>query len=281
METPVAVTIAGSDNSSGAGIQADLKTFTHFGVYAQTVITCVVAEVPGKVCSIQAIDPEVIRDQLNLSLTCFPVRAIKTGMLYSREIIALFCDAFEALPQDERPFLIVDPVLVAASGHPLVQSDATEQYKARLFPLANLITPNLDEAATILATKLETFRQMHAAATELYEKFRVPFLLKGGHLKSAEAVDLLVDDDGTHEFSEPYQYGIQTHGTGCAYSAAIAANVALGLPLRDAVGIAKNYITQAIRDSFHWKTRAGEVSALRHFWSKQPASPPTRKNHTL
>src|ERR1700757_885921 len=136
METPVAVTIAGSDNSSGAGIQADLKTFTHFGVYAQTVITCVVAEIPGKVCSIQAIDPEVIRDQLNLSLTCFPVRAIKTGMLYSREIIALFCDAFEALPQDERPFLIVDPVMVAASGQPLVRSDAIEQYKSRLFPLA-------------------------------------------------------------------------------------------------------------------------------------------------
>jgi hydroxymethylpyrimidine/phosphomethylpyrimidine kinase len=273
METPVAVTIAGSDNSGGAGIQADLKTFTHFEVYAQTVITCVVAEVPGKVCSIQAIEPEVIRDQLHLSLTYFPVRAIKTGMLYSREIIAMVCNAFEALPQDQRPFLVVDPVMVAASGHPLVQSDAIEQYRSRLFPLANLITPNLDEAATILATKLGTFRQMRAAATELYEKFRVPFLLKGGHLKSAEAVDLLIDGDGTHQFSEPYQYGIQTHGTGCAYSAAIAANVALGLTLREAVGVAKTYITHAIRDSYHWKTRAGAVSALRHFWSKQPASP--------
>ena len=273
METPVAVTIAGSDNSGGAGIQADLKTFTHFEVYAQTVITCIVAEVPGKVCSIQAIQPGVIRDQLNLSLTYFPVVSIKTGMLYSPEIIDVVCDLFEALPLDQRPFLVVDPVMVAASGDPLMQSDAIELYKFRLFPLANLITPNLDEAATILATKLETFRQMRDAATNLYDKFRVPFLLKGGHLKSAEAVDLLIDCDGIHQFSEPYQHGVQTHGTGCTYSAAIAANVALGLTLKEAVGVAKKYITRAIRDSFHWKTRAGEVSALRHFWSKKPASP--------
>jgi hydroxymethylpyrimidine/phosphomethylpyrimidine kinase len=273
METPVAVTIAGSDNSAGAGIQADLKTFTHFEVYAQTVITCIVAEVPGKVRSIQAIEPRVIRDQLNLSLTSFPVRAIKTGILFSREIIDLVCDIFESLPPDQRPFLVVDPVMVAASGDPLAQSGAIEQYKSRLFPLANLITPNLDEAATILTTRLETFQQMRVAATELYEKFGVPFLLKGGHLKSAEAIDLLIDCDGLHQFSEPYQHGVQTHGTGCAYSAAIAANVAQGLTLKEAVGVAKKYVGRAIRDSFHWKTRAGEISALRHFWSKKSASP--------
>jgi hydroxymethylpyrimidine/phosphomethylpyrimidine kinase len=273
MQIPVAVTIAGSDNSSGAGIQADLKTFTHFEVYAQTVITCIVAEVPGKVCSIQVIDARVIRDQLNLSLTYFPVLAIKTGMLYSSDIIDLVCDIFEALPLDQRPFLVVDPVMVAASGDRLAQSDAIERYKSRLFPLANLITPNLDEAATILATKVETFEQMRDAVTELYEKFRVPFLLKGGHLKSAEAIDLLIDCDGTHQFSEPYQHGVQTHGTGCAYSAAIAANVALGLTLQEAVGVAKKFVGRAIRDSFHWKARAGEISALRHFWSKKSASP--------
>jgi hydroxymethylpyrimidine/phosphomethylpyrimidine kinase len=268
METPVTVTIAGSDNSGGAGIQADLKTFTHFKVYAQTVITCIVAEVPGKVCSIQGIEPGVILDQLDLSLTYFPVLAIKTGLLYSREIIDLVSDRIETLPLDQRPFLVVDPVMVAASGTPLIQSDAIERYKSRLFPLANLITPNLDEAATILAKKLETFRQMRDAATELYDKFRVPFLLKGGHLKSAEAIDLLIDSDGTHQFSEPYQHGVQTHGTGCTYSAAITANVALGLTLKEAVGVAKKYITRAIRDSFHWKASAGGVSALCHFWNR-------------
>jgi hydroxymethylpyrimidine/phosphomethylpyrimidine kinase len=272
MEIPVAVTVAGSDNSGGAGIQADLKTFTYFEVYAQTVITCVVAEVPGKVCSIQAIEPGVIRDQLNLSLTFFPVAAIKTGMLYSCEIIDLVCDAFEALPPDQRPFLVVDPVMIAASGDPLVQPDAVERYRTRLFPLANLITPNLDEAATILATKLETFQQMSEAAAGLYETFRVPILLKGGHLKSAEAVDLLIDRHGTHQFSELYQQGVHTHGTGCTYAAAIAANLALGLTLKEAVKVGKNYITRAIRDSFHWQTRTGEVSALRHFWSRESSS---------
>src|SRR5271165_1538727 len=127
METPVAVSIAGSDSSGGAGIQADLKTFTHFNVYAETVVTCVVAEVPGKVLSIQAIEPGNVRDQLNLSLTHFPVTAIKTGMLYSRAILDLVCEVYEALPVDERPFLVVDPVMIATSGDSLIQPDAFEQ----------------------------------------------------------------------------------------------------------------------------------------------------------
>jgi hydroxymethylpyrimidine/phosphomethylpyrimidine kinase len=268
METPVAVTVAGSDNSSGAGIQADLKTFTYFGVYAQTVITCIVAEIPGKVCSIQPVETRVIQDQLTLSLSHFPVRAIKVGMLFSPEIVDLVCDIFEAFPPDRRPFLVVDPVMIAASGDPLMQSDALERYESRLFPLANLITPNLNEAATILATQLESFREMSEAASELYKRFGVPVLLKGGHLKSADAIDFLINGDGVHQFSEPYQHGIPTHGTGCTYSAAIAANVALGLTLKEAVGVGKKYVTRAIRDSFHWKTTAGEISALRHFWMK-------------
>src|ERR1700719_4486096 len=124
METPVAVSIAGSDNSSGAGIQADLKTFTHFNVYAETVITCVVAEVPGKVLSIQPINPGIVRDRVNLSLSHFPVKAIKTGMLYSQEIVDLVCEVYEALPKDKRPFLVVDPVMIATSGDSLIQPGA-------------------------------------------------------------------------------------------------------------------------------------------------------------
>jgi hydroxymethylpyrimidine/phosphomethylpyrimidine kinase len=265
METPVALSIAGSDNSGGAGIQADLKTFTYFKVYAETVITCVVAEVPGKVLSIQPIAHSIVRDQLSLSLAHYPVLAIKTGMLYSREIIDLVCDAYEALPLNERPFLVVDPVMVATSGDPLVQPDAVDRYKSRLFPLADLVTPNLDEAAAILGTKLDTLSGMREAASELYLEYEVPFLLKGGHLKSSQAVDLLIDFDGLTEFSEAYRHGISTHGTGCTYSAAIAANLALGLSLRESVSVAKKYITEAINHSFHWKTETGEVHALRHF----------------
>jgi hydroxymethylpyrimidine/phosphomethylpyrimidine kinase len=266
METPVAVTIAGSDNSGGAGIQADLKTFTHFKVYAATVVTCVVAEVPGKVLSIQAVEPSVVRDQLNLTLSHFPVAAVKTGMLYSRETIDLVCHAFESLPQNERPFLVVDPVMIASSGDPLLQPFALERYKSRLFPLADLVTPNLDETAAILGTKLEAFSQMRDAAVELHEVYHVPFLLKGGHLRMTQAVDLLIESDGIHEFSEPYRQGVATHGTGCTLSAAITANLALGLPLREAVRVAKSYVTRAINDSFHWNTKAGGLSALRHSW---------------
>jgi hydroxymethylpyrimidine/phosphomethylpyrimidine kinase len=267
METPVALSIAGSDSSAGAGIQADLKTFTHFKVYAQTVVTSVVAEVPGNVLSIQPVKPEVIRDQLSLGLAHLPVLAIKTGMLYSGEIIDLICDAYESLPERERPFLVVDPVLIATSGDPLVQPGALERYKARMFPLADLVTPNLDETAAILQSKVDTFAGMRDAAVELYQKYHVPFLLKGGHLQSTQAVDLLIDADGLHEFSAPYRLGVSTHGTGCTYSAAITANLALGQPLREAVRVSKQYVTHAITDSFYWNTKTGEVSALRHFWA--------------
>ena len=266
METPVAVTIAGSDSSGGAGIQADLKTFTHFNVYAETVVTCVVAEVPGKVLAIQPLEHRVIQDQLQLSLTYFPVAAIKTGMLYSRQIIDLVCEIFEAIPGHDRPFLVVDPVMIASSGDPLIQIDAFDRYKSRLFPLADLVTPNLDEAASILGSKLDTLSRMNEAGLALFREYNVPFLLKGGHLKAPHAMDLLIDFDGVHEFSAPHRHGIPTHGTGCSYSAAIAANLALGLSLLEAVSVAKKFITRAIDDSFHWNTKAGPTYALRHFW---------------
>ena len=266
METPVALSVAGSDSSGGAGIQADLKTFTYFKVYAQTVVTSVVAEVPGKVLSIQPIEPGVVRDQLTLALAHFPVAAIKTGMLYSSEIIELICELYESLPDDRRPYLVVDPVMIATSGDALVEPGALEQYKARMFPLADLITPNLDEAGAILKNQVDSMSGMREAAVELYRKFGAPFLLKGGHLKSSQAVDILIDSEGLHEFSEPYRPGVSTHGTGCTYSAAITANLALGQSLLEAVRVSKTYITRAITDSFHWKTKTGEVSSLRHFW---------------
>jgi hydroxymethylpyrimidine/phosphomethylpyrimidine kinase len=267
METPVALSIAGSDSSGGAGIQADLKTFTYFKVYAQTVITSVVAEVPGKVLSIQPIEPHIVWDQLTLGLAHFPVAAIKTGMLYSGEIIDLICDVYESLPEARRPCLVIDPVMIATSGDALVEPSALERYKARMFPLADLVTPNLDEAAAILKIQVDSLPGMREAAAELYQKYGVPFLLKGGHLRSSQAVDILIDSDGLHEFSEPYRSGVSTHGTGCTYSAAITANLALSQPLLEAVRVSKRYVTRAITDSFRWKTKTGEASCLRHFWS--------------
>jgi hydroxymethylpyrimidine/phosphomethylpyrimidine kinase len=264
MQAPVAISIAGSDSSSGAGIQADLKTFSHFGVYALTVVTCVVAEVPGIVCSIQVVNKETIQKQLELGLAHFPISVIKTGMLYSAEIIDLIGDALEVFEPQKRPLLVLDPVMIATSGDPLIQPEAIQRYISRLFPLATLVTPNLDEASILLDRRLMTREEMRNGAVELYQKFRVPFLLKGGHLAFSKAIDLLVDEDGVRSFSKPYQYGIPTHGTGCTYSAAIAANLALNRPLGKSIRTAKQYISQAIRESFRWDYNRKTVFALRH-----------------
>jgi hydroxymethylpyrimidine/phosphomethylpyrimidine kinase len=264
MQPPVAITIAGSDSSSGAGIQADLKTFSHFGVYALTVITCVVAEVPGFIAAIQPVETETIRKQLELALVHFPVAVIKTGMLYSSEIMNLIGDVLEALPPSERPPMVIDPLMIATSGQPLIQAGAVETSVSRLFPLASIVTPNLDEAAALLNRRLKSVDEMREGALELYQKFQVPILVKGGHLNSAEAVDLLVDREGVRDFSEAYQRGASTHGTGCTFAAAIAANLALKLSLREAIEIAKRYVSVAIRESYRWNRHGKEISALKH-----------------
>ena len=264
METPVAITIAGSDSSSGAGIQADLKTFSHFGVYALTVVTCVVAEVPGIVSSIHAVYRATIRKQLELGVLHFPISVIKTGMLYSAEIIDLVSDMLEALEPHERPMVVVDPLMIATSGDSLIQPAAIENYTSRLFTLATIVTPNLDEASVLLKRPIKSIDEMREGAVELYEKFRTPFLLKGGHLHGPDALDLLVDRHGVQGFSEVYQREVSTHGTGCTYSAAIAANLALNLSLREAVGSAKKYISAAISESFRWSHHGRTMFALRH-----------------
>jgi hydroxymethylpyrimidine/phosphomethylpyrimidine kinase len=262
MFAPVALTIAGSDNSAGAGIQADLKTFTHFRVYGQTVVTCVVAEVPSKVSRIQPVDLEVIRDQLSLSLEYFPVSAIKTGMLFSAEIVDLVCAAIQSQPEARRPALVVDPVMAAGSGDPLLQSGARERYQDRLFPLASVVTPNLDEAELLLETRIPTVEALHGAAVELARRHGVPFLVKGGHLPGASAVDWLVAEGHAIRISGPYHTNVSTHGTGCTFSAALAANLALGKDLEEAAGAAKTYVTRAISTSLRWVGNRGEISAL-------------------
>jgi hydroxymethylpyrimidine/phosphomethylpyrimidine kinase len=241
-----------------------LKTFSHFGIYAQTVITCVVAEVPGRVSAIHPVDLQTIRLQLELGLNHFPVSVIKTGMLFSTEIIDLVTETLERHGPQIRPPIVVDPVMIATSGDSLVQADAIQRYSSRLLPIAALVTPNLDEASVLLGRPLKSLDELSAGAVELYKRFRVPFLLKGSHLGLAEAVDLLADHEGVDRFVEPYQKGIPTHGTGCTYSAAIAANLALKLPLRDAIRAAKKYVSGAIRNSFRWARNGKTLFALRH-----------------
>ena len=266
-EIPIALTIAGSDSSAGAGAQADLKTFGALGVYGLTAITCVVAETPGHVVSIEPVSTESVAAQIRLLLEKFPVAAIKTGLLHSAEIAAVVAAILrERTTSAARPVpLVIDPVMVATSGDLLLRRDAISIYENELFPLAALLTPNLDEAATLLGDKIADLAAMRTAGRQLSDRYGVPVLMKGGHLAGEQAVDLLIDGDKIVEFSAPFARGVQTHGTGCTYSAAIAAGLASGLPLEEAIRRGKAYISAAIQDHLRWTNAAGEtLHALNH-----------------
>lgn len=259
---PVALSIAGSDNSAGAGAQADLKTFGALGVYGLTAITCVVAEVPGRVSAIQPVEPGIVREQIRLAFEAYPVAAVKTGMLHSRAVIDAVCDALEKAGTP----VVVDPVLVATSGDALVKNDAVAAYTERLFKQAALVTPNLDEVRALLGRPVFTLEEMRGAGRELAAKFGAAFLLKGGHLREkSNATDLLFANGEIHEFTAPFVPGVSTHGTGCTYSAAIAAGLAKGLPLVEAVAEAKRFVTRAIAGFFRWPREGRPTDALNHF----------------
>lgn len=266
---PVALTIAGSDNSAGAGIQADLKTMSALGVYGVTALTCVVAEVPGRVTAIQAVEPQIVREQIRLLFEAFPIAALKTGMLHSRETIETICDTLNELfaGTSHRPFIVVDPVMIATSGDRLLQEDALALMQERLFPLAHLLTPNMAEAGMLLGRKVATLDDMTTAGAELQRAYGTAILLKGGHLREEpKAVDLLFLPDGSqHRFSAPFVQGVSTHGTGCTTSAAIASYVARGLSLPEAVERAKLYVSRAIRKFQRWEMPGGSTDALHHF----------------
>ncbi|HEV7406360.1 MAG TPA: bifunctional hydroxymethylpyrimidine kinase/phosphomethylpyrimidine kinase [Chthoniobacteraceae bacterium] len=265
---PVALTIAGSDNSAGAGAQADLKTMTALGVYGLTAITCVVAEVPGRVSSIQAVDPKIVTEQIRLSFEAFPVAAVKTGMLHARATIDEVCDflSFVQRGRSRRLPLIVDPVMVASSGDPLLHADAVAVYRERLIPMATLVTPNLDEAAVLLGRRIRSLAELQAAGEELVRRFGTSFLLKGGHLiHESRATDLLFLIDGArHTFGAPFTPGVSTHGTGCTMSAAITSYVARGLPIAESVERAKLYVSKAIRKFHRWSAGRVVTDALNH-----------------
>lgn len=247
---PVVLSIAGSDNSAGAGIQADLKTITAADAYALTAVTCVVAEVPGRVESIQPIRPAVVSDQIRLAFDAFPVAAVKTGMLYNRGIIRAVVDTLLSAieSREPRPALVVDPVMIASSEDSLLRPDAIEAYRKFLLPMATLVTPNLNELELLAGEKqIRTATAVIAAGRRLVEQFQTAFLLKGGHLGGSDARDFLLAPGGLEaEFSLPFVKGADPHGTGCTYSAAIAARLAHGDSLRDAVAAAKTFVTAAI-----------------------------------
>ncbi len=247
-QRPIALTIAGSDSGGGAGLQADLKTFTALGCHGTTAITCITAQNPKAVIGIQPIRTDIVRKQIEAVFMELPPRAVKTGMLFSTEIINVVADYFA---KGKQPPLVVDPVMVATSGAVLLKPSAIRVLKERLLPLATLVTPNLDEAQLLLGKKLRKLEDLLDAAAELHGTFGCAVLVKGGHLKlGAEAVDVLFDGKRFTVLKARRIQGVSTHGTGCTYAAAIAAHLARGEKLPRAVALAKEFVTRAISQSY-------------------------------
>jgi hydroxymethylpyrimidine/phosphomethylpyrimidine kinase len=242
--TPIALTIAGSDSSGGAGIQADLKTFSAFGVYGASAITALTAQNTRGVVAVEPVAAPFVVAQIDAVLGDLAVGAIKTGMLANAEIVAAVAGRLSAtagLP------LVVDPVMVATSGDVLLTDDAIEAVKRHLIPLARLITPNLPEAARLLGAEAAADdAQAAEQARALLALGCGAVLLKGGHGTGEAAVDILCDPAGTERLVRPRIATPHTHGTGCTLSAAIAALLAQGIALREAVVRAKDFVWQAL-----------------------------------
>ena len=254
----MALTIAGSDSGGGAGIQADLKTFAALGVHGTSAITCITAQNPKRVTGIQPVRADMVRRQIKAVFAELRPDAVKTGMLFSADIIGVVAEFLAG----KRPPLVVDPVMVATSGARLLKPSAIRVLKERLLPLATLVTPNLDEAEILVGRKLRTLSDLRGAAREIHERFGCAALVKGGHLQTlAEAVDVFFDGRELTLLRARRVRGVSTHGTGCTYSAAIAALLALGHPLPRAVELAKHHITRAISHS----RKAGRHWVLNNF----------------
>lgn len=254
----VALTIAGSDSGGGAGIQADLKTFAAHGVHGTSAITAVTAQNSVAVTDYVALEPRIVVAQIETVASDMPVAAAKTGMLANREIIAAVAESVGRL---RIPHLVVDPVMVAKSGDRLLDPAAEKAYLESLLPLAEVVTPNLFEAEVLLGRSVRSLAEMREAARELRAAGPRAVVVKGGHLEG-EAVDLYDDGSEVVELPAPRIETRNTHGTGCTYSAAIAARLALGAPLLEAVRGAKEYLTEAIRRSYAVGRGHGPVDHL-------------------
>ena len=239
-----ALTIAGSDSGGGAGIQADLKTFGALGVFGTSAITAITAQNTVRVTRIQEIDPDVVAAQIDAVAEDIGFDAVKTGMLVSGRII----DAVAAALQRHRaPNLVVDPVMVSKSGTRLLREDAVATLKSRLLPLAEMVTPNIPEAEVLSGRTIADVEAMRDAARRILELGPRRVVIKGGHAEGPNVVDLYYDGERFEEFKAERVVTRNTHGTGCTYSAAIAAYLAHGLPPLDAVSRAKEFLVAALQ----------------------------------
>ncbi len=245
----IALTIAGSDSGGGAGIQADLKTFSALGIYGVSVITAVTAQNTTGVTAIESISPEVVLKQIDAVFSDFKIDVVKIGMVSNQKIIQA---VVKGLVKWNVKSIVLDPVMISETGSHLLQEQARKELLDNLVPLAQVITPNLYEAAVLLNVKLDslkTVEDMEKAARRLYQG-QGSVLIKGGHLKG-DAVDVLYNGKHIYKFKEARIETPNTHGTGCTYSSAIAVFLAKGFDLPEAVKWAKKYVTGAIKNSLN------------------------------
>jgi len=262
MTTPVALTIAGSDSSGGAGIQADLKTFAALGVYGASAITALTAQNTAGVTAVHAVPPEFVTAQIDAVFGDLAIGAVKIGMVAQRAIIEAIAAALKRwLPR----MIVLDPVMVASSGDRLIATDAVEALRNNLFPLATIVTPNLPEAAVLLGEPMAS----SAAAIEAQGRRLLAFgcqavLIKGGHGAGSESIDYLIDGSSSLALAAPRLATKNTHGTGCSLSAAIAADLAKGESLVSAVRNAKTFVSAAIAGADRFSVGHGH-GPIHHF----------------
>lgn len=246
MPLKTALTIAGSDCSGGAGIQADLKTFQANMVFGMSVITAVTVQNTKGVTNVQNIDPEIVKGQIEVLFEDINIDAVKIGMLSNCEIIEA---VRQGLSNKNLEFIVLDPVMISKSGFLLIAEDAVEKMKKELFPISFIVTPNIHEASKITGKKIENLKDMEKAAKSIFELGPLNVLVKGGHLKGNDSTDVLYDGNKFYYFNGKKFETKNTHGTGCTLSSAIAANLAKGETIFQSVKNSKEYITGAIENS--------------------------------
>jgi len=256
----VALSIAGSDSSAGAGIQADMKAFAACGVYGTTAITAITAQNTVGVDAVEVLTPEIVHAQIKSIASDLSVKAVKTGMLANTEIIRQVAMAVRDL---RLPNLVVDTVMVSKSGHRLLAPEAEAAMREVLLPLATLITPNLPEAEVLTGMKISGAAAMREAAKRLFALGARNVLMKGGHLAGDDSTDIFFDGDSFTELSAPRIATNSTHGTGCTLSAAITAYIARGESVLNACRLAKEYLTDALR---HAEPLGHGHGPVNHFW---------------
>src|SRR5687767_4224684 len=255
-----ALTIAGSDSGGGAGIQADLKTFAAHGVYGTTAITAITAQNTRGVSGWEAVSPGLVVAQIEAVVSDIGADAVKTGMLANVGIVEAVAETMRRLGLR---VLVVDPVMVAKGGDRLLEEPAVAAIRNQLLPMARVVTPNIPEAEVLTGMRIASLDDMRAAARRILELGPGVVLVKGGHLEGGESIDVAADESGVFEFRGPRLATLQTHGTGCTLASAIAANLALGHEVRDAIGRARVYLEGAIRNAPGIGHGQGPLS---HFW---------------